>query len=193
MMKKIGILGGAFDPPHLGHIQIAKEVKAHFQLDEIWFIPTYKAPHKDESTTRAGDRAEMVRLAIKSYESFLLKTIELERKGRSYTIDTMKQLKKDFPTYQFYFIIGADLVMSLHTWKEIDELIHLVTFIGVSRPGYTLTTELPVKFIELNTYDIASSEIRSRIREGLPWKHLVSSSVYDYVKEHQLYGYNGGT
>src|SRR5690625_5162889 len=117
-MKKIGILGGAFDPPHLGHLHIAHEVQKTYHLDEIWFIPTYIAPHKETAETSAIDRAKMVKLMIKENKSFRIQTIELERKGKSYTIDTLQHLQQLYPMVRFYFIIGADLVMSLHTWKE---------------------------------------------------------------------------
>lgn len=188
-MKRIGILGGAFDPPHLGHLQIAKAVQERIALDEIWFMPTYIAPHKDRAESNAKDRAEMVQLAIAHEATFILQTIELERKGKSYTIDTMRQLKQLYPSYEFYFIIGADMVMSLHTWKDIDELIKLVTFIGVSRPGYQLETTLPVKIIELDTYPFSSSDIRERVTKGLPFQHMVPKTVYQYIKEQRLYGY----
>lgn len=188
-MKRIGILGGAFDPPHLGHLQIAKAVQERIALDEIWFMPTYIAPHKDRAESNAKDRAEMVQLAIAHEATFILQTIELERKGKSYTIDTISQLEREHPDAKFYFIIGGDQVAYLPNWKQIDELMNKVQFIGVERPGIEWEDVPFVEKLSIPIIDVSSTEIRERIYTGRAFKHLVHEKVYAYIKEHELYGF----
>uniref|UniRef100_UPI0030185467 nicotinate (nicotinamide) nucleotide adenylyltransferase n=1 Tax=Oceanobacillus massiliensis TaxID=1465765 RepID=UPI0030185467 len=109
-MKRIGILGGTFDPPHLGHLLIAEEVRTAMELAEVWFIPTYTPPHKAASMTNAEDRINMLQLATDNNPFFKVNTIEIERSGKSYTLDTMRILKQKHPDKELYFIIGADMV-----------------------------------------------------------------------------------
>src|SRR5690625_4105945 len=109
-MKKIGILGGTFDPPHIGHLIIAEEVRLALELEEVWFIPTATPPHKDEARTDSGHRIKMTKLAIADNPYFKINTIETERTGKSYTIETIRELKAQYLDYDFHFIIGADMV-----------------------------------------------------------------------------------
>src|SRR5699024_3722169 len=122
-MRRIGILGGTFDPPHIGHLIIAEEVRAAQNLDEVWFIPSYEPPHKHRAFVDSADRVEMVKRAIAGNPYFSINTIEVNRLGKSYTFDTMKLLKEENPDASFYFIIGADMVEYLPHWKYIDKLI----------------------------------------------------------------------
>src|SRR5690625_3506924 len=117
-MKKVGLFGGTFDPPHIGHLLIADEVKHTLNLDEVWFIPTFTAPHKRASLTNAKHLFEMLKMSIEDRADFHVQSIEMKRKGKSYTIDTMNELNAQYPNYKFFFIIGADMVMSLSTWKD---------------------------------------------------------------------------
>lgn len=186
-MKRIGILGGTFDPPHIGHLIIAEGVRTALHLEEIWFIPTYEPPHKQEAIIDATSRIDMLKLALAENESFQLNTIEIERSGKSYTIDTMKTLKDSYPETDFYFIIGADMVEYLPKWYKIDELINLVKFVGVKRSGYKFQTIYPIIEVDIPMVDVSSSVIRERLLENNTVRYLVPDSVHTYIKEHGLY------
>ncbi|MFC4558882.1 nicotinate-nucleotide adenylyltransferase [Virgibacillus kekensis] len=186
-MKQIGLLGGTFDPPHLGHLIIAEEVRANLGLDEIWFIPSQEPPHKQKATTDAVDRAEMVRYAISTNEYFKLNPIEIERPGKSFTIDTIRQLRDENPNTDFYFIIGADMVEYLPKWKDIEELTELVKFVGVERQGYKVKSEYPVIKVQIPTIEVSSTAIRERLQNGISVKYQVPEPVETYIKEKDLY------
>lgn len=186
-MKRIGILGGTFDPPHLGHLLIAEEVRIALELEEVWFIPTYVPPHKEEATTGVSERKNMVKQAIDRNDSFKVNTIEVDRLGKSYTFDTMRILKEEHPDTEFFFIIGADMVEYLPHWNEIDQLIDLVTFVGVKRSGYQLNSDYPVVEVDVPMIDISSTFIRERLAVGKTVTYLIPESVYSYIKENLLY------
>jgi len=186
-LKKVGILGGTFDPPHIGHLIIADEVKHQLKFDAIWFIPTNVPPHKNKATSSAQHRLEMVRLATKDNDSFYVNPIEVNLHQTSYTIDTIKQLKRTHPENQFYFIIGADMVEYLPHWKNINQLTELIKFVGVKRTNYTLDTTYPIIEVPIPTIEISSTNIRCRFKQSHPVKYLLSNDVYEYIKEHQLY------
>ncbi|PAV28993.1 nicotinic acid mononucleotide adenylyltransferase [Virgibacillus profundi] len=186
-MKRVGILGGTFDPPHLGHLIIAEEVRLALNLEEVWFIPSFTPPHKDEARTSAAHRMNMLQMAIKNNSSFQMNTIEIERLGKSYTFDTMKALRNEFPENDFHFIIGADMVEYLPHWNKIDELIKLVQFVGVGRPGYQLNTPYPITKVEIPMIEISSTSIRNRLANKETVNYLIPEDVYAYIKEKQLY------
>lgn len=188
-MKRIGLLGGTFDPPHLGHLTIAKEALHSLELDELWFIPTYEPPHKTEASTCGVHRLNMLELMIVNETGFQIKTIELERKGKSYTIDTINELLTEHSNVMFYFIIGADQVRSLHRWHQIDELLTKVQFVGVERPGVIWHETIPVQKLSVKKTDVSSTMIRNKINDGKNVEHLLKQNVYAYIKEHHLYGY----
>ncbi|MGX8791621.1 nicotinate-nucleotide adenylyltransferase [Oceanobacillus sp. M60] len=188
-MKKIGILGGTFNPPHIGHLWIAEEVRIRKQLDEIWFIPTRTPPHKDTVVLDASHRLRMLHLAIKDNPYFQVNALELEREGKSYTYDTIKELTADFPEADFSFIIGGDMVDYLPKWNRVEELVHMVRFIGVSRPGYILDTPYPVERLEIHPLDISSTFIRNRLEKGERVRYLLPDGVMNYIKENQIYEY----
>ncbi|MCM3215302.1 nicotinate-nucleotide adenylyltransferase [Niallia taxi] len=188
MRKKIGILGGTFDPPHIGHLIIANEVMHHENLDEIWFMPNQEPPHKIKSGSASNeDRLAMLRLAIKDKEGFHVQTIELDREGKSYTFDTMTILKEMHPEFEFHFIIGADMVEYLPKWYMIDELLQLVHFISVNRPNYSIDTSYPVQFVEVPDINISSKLIRGKLIKGETISFLVKEEVERYIKEKRLY------
>ncbi|WP_332633478.1 nicotinate-nucleotide adenylyltransferase [Halalkalibacter flavus] len=190
-MKKIGLFGGTFNPPHLGHLLFAQEVLVEFELDEIWFIPVNVPPHKESDDLASNqDRVDMLVGATDDHEQFYVNTIELEREGPSYTIDTMRQLKQLYPTYEFYFLIGGDMIEYLPKWEKVDELLELVTFIGVKRPGSSVDTTnyaKQVRLLEMAQVDISSTAIRKRVQEGKPITYMVPNSVEALVKERELY------
>lgn len=188
-MGKVGILGGTFDPPHIGHLIMAEEVRVALQLDEIWFIPSYEPPHKQKAHSSRNDRLYMLEKSIQDNEYFHINSIELKRKGKSYTIDTVKALNKQYPNDKFYFIIGADMVEYLPNWKNIDELMGLITFVGVTRPGYKLKTSYPVKMIDIPMIHLSSTEIRDRVANGKSIKYLVQHPVEQFIEGKGLYEY----
>ncbi|MEW9675831.1 nicotinate-nucleotide adenylyltransferase [Lentibacillus sp. L22] len=187
-MKRVGILGGTFDPPHLGHLLIAEEVKNQLGLTEIWFIPSYEPPHKQKARSSAKDRMQMLKRAIASNHQFKLNTVEIDRLGKSYTFDTMKMLHDTYPDIEFYFIIGADMVEYLPKWHRIDELLNIVKFVGVKRSGYKLDTEYPVLIVDIPMIDVSSTLIRERIKANQSIKYLLPEVVESYIKGKRLYG-----
>jgi len=187
-MKRVGLLGGTFDPPHKGHFSIAKAAVNSLQLDEVWFIPTYEPPHKTEASTDSEHRLQMLRLMIAKERNFYIKTIELKRKGKSYTIDTMNELLIMYPNVQFYFIIGADMVEYLPNWHKIDNLIQLVHFVGVKRRGYKLSSRYPIIDLEIPVIEISSTLLRQRLKNKKSIAYLTPVPVYSYIKEKRLYG-----
>ncbi len=187
-MRRIGILGGTFDPPHIGHLIIAEEVRLALELEEVWFIPTYTPPHKDATKIDVKDRIAMIQLAIAGNPYFKLNTIEIERSGKSYTIDTIKELKNIYTDCEFYFIIGADMVEYLPHWQEIDALVRLVKFVGVKRSGYELETPYDILTVDIPLIDISSSMLRNRLRKDRSAKYIVPEAVHSYIKGEKLYG-----
>jgi nicotinate-nucleotide adenylyltransferase len=188
-MKKVGIFGGTFDPPHYGHLLMANEVLTSLNLSEIWFMPNHIPPHKQkEQVTDSGDRVKMLELAIDDHPQFKIQTIELEREGPSYTYETIRQLKRIYKNYDFYFIIGADMVEYLPNWYKINELVKLVTFVGVKRPGFSVKTSYPLVEVEVPQFAVSSSLIRERVKKGKSIKYLVPEKVKLYIEEKRLYG-----
>ena len=162
--KRIGIMGGTFSPPHLGHLIVAQQVGEQLGLDKIYFMPDAEPPHIDEKESiSAKHRERMVRLSISGNPLFDIETIELERGGKSYTIDTMKLLTAMHPDTDYYFIIGGDMVEYLPKWKDIDALVQLVQFVGVARPGYGRESVYPIIWVDAPLIDISSTEIRKMV------------------------------
>lgn len=198
--KGLGIMGGTFDPIHIGHLQIACAVSQRLGLEQVMFIPAYIPPHKlGMDFAPAEDRYAMTELAIASYEGFIVSDMEMKRSGVSYTIDTVRQLAKEHPEEQLYFIIGADSVAQLHTWHNIQELLELAIFVAAGRPGYDGVMEKAeshlgaiarkrIILLDTTEYDVSSTEIRSRIKAGQPLTGLVTTEVEEYIYEHSLYG-----
>ena len=144
---KIGIMGGTFDPIHMGHLLAAEAARDSHALDEIWFMPSHVPPHKPSAGATGQQRLEMTELAVKQATQYEVLGIEMELGGVSYTIDTMRELWRRFPEHEFHFIIGADMVNYLPKWEEIEELASKMTFIGVGRPGFQLhLDDLPDAF-----------------------------------------------
>lgn len=188
-MKKIGILGGTFNPPHTGHLIIANEVRHALGLDEVQLMPTATPSHKATSgEVTAAQRLRMVELAVEGVEGLSASSFEVERGGVSYTYDTMKALTKSEPNTKFYFIIGGDMIDTLHTWYRIEDLMSLLTFVGVGRPGTEGKTEYPVKIIDIPELELSSTLLRKRFREGGSVTLLTPCTVESYIREAGLYG-----
>ncbi|MGP4080441.1 nicotinate-nucleotide adenylyltransferase [Pseudalkalibacillus sp. R45] len=188
--NKVGILGGTFDPPHIGHLIMAQEALEQCNLDKIWFMPSASPPHKKVDGVSSGnDRVKMVEKMIGEVEEFELSLIEFEREGPSFTVDTMKELKMKHPDFEFYFIIGGDSVAALHTWERIDELMEIVTFIGIERPGHAFKSSYLDSIIAIETplIGISSTMLRKRFRQKKNTKYYVTEAVKDYIEVNQLY------
>ncbi len=189
-MKRIGLFGGTFNPPHLGHMLFAQEALLAYHLDEIWFIPVNVPPHKESNELVSNrDRVDMLGACTKRDSRFFVSTIELEREGPSYTIDTVKLLKGEHPEHEFFFLIGGDMVDYLPKWEGINELMKLITFIGVKRPGSHASSVYSdqVYLLDMVQVDYSSTMIRNRVQEGKPITYMVPDEVELLVKERGLY------
>ncbi|AYM03434.1 nicotinate-nucleotide adenylyltransferase [Levilactobacillus yiduensis] len=186
--RRIGILGGTFNPPHLGHLVIADQVATQLGLDKVLFMPDAEPPHVDRKLTiSAKDRVAMVKAAIKDNPRFDLELTEVARGGRSYSYDTMLQLTQAHPENQYYFIIGGDMVAYLPKWYRIDELVKLVQFVGVCRQGFNRESPYPVLWVDVPQIGISSTMVRDQVRRGQSVRYLVPTMVDLYIKEHLLY------
>lgn len=192
---KIGIMGGTFDPLHIGHLLAAESARDSYQLDEVWFMPSHIPPHKDKAGATGEERLTMVAEAIKDHSSFRTLDIEVKRGGVSYTIDTIEELLETYPDFDFYFIIGADMVNYLPKWDRIEDLAEMITFIGVGRPGSPLDLNtLPsylhrkVLLADMPLVDISSSEIREKAETGHSIRYMVPEPVYEYIIRSGIYG-----
>ncbi|EPR09265.1 nicotinic acid mononucleotide adenylyltransferase [Ruminiclostridium papyrosolvens C7] len=198
---KIGICGGTFDPVHVGHLAVAELVREEFGLDRVLFIPSGKPPHKDlTSVTDPIHRLNMVQCAVSTNPNFEAVSIEVERRGYTYTVDTLKQLHELYPKgTEFYYIIGADVVMDLLKWKSTEEVFTLTRFIALMRPGFQdeefktrltyLKSEYDVNItgFEAPLIEISSTFIRDRIKNGKSVKYFITEPVEGYIKENNLY------
>lgn len=186
---KIGILGGTFNPIHIGHLILAEEAREKLKLGKIIFVPASFPPHKENSDiASAGDRLAMLKKAVKGNKNFSVSSIEIKRGGRSYTIDTIREFKKMYPDDELYFIIGSDLLKYLEDWKDLDEITKLVKFITVTRPGYPLE-KMPsyIKTMAIRAVDVSAFEIRQCIKENKSFRYLVPDAVLNYINKKGLY------
>lgn len=186
---RVGIIGGTFNPPHLGHLIIAEQVASALQLEKVYFMPNSTPPHIDPKVAiDVSDRVQMVHAAIYGNQHFELELAEANRGGISYSYDTMRYLTKLHPNYDYYFIIGGDEVAYLKTWHKIDALSQIVQFVGVNRPGQEHpVTDYPVEFVTVSNLDISSTKIRKRIQMKQSVRYLVPDLVAAYIVEKGLY------
>jgi nicotinate-nucleotide adenylyltransferase len=193
---RLGILGGAFNPPHIGHLACAQEAIVQLELDRVMFVPFGEAPHRElEQDPGAEARVEMCERAIAGDERFELSRIEVDREGPSYTVDTLRQLSGDD---QLFLILGGDQAANLSSWHEPEEVLSLATVAAVERTGYSrnaiavktagLRGAQRMHFFDMPRIGISSSFIRRRASEGLPIRYYVPDQVSDYISEHGLYG-----
>ena len=186
--KQVGILGGNFNPVHNAHLIVADQVRQQLGLEQVLLMPEYKPPHVDAKGTIAEHhRLKMLELAIEGIEGLEIETIELERKGISYTYDTMLLLNERDPDTDYYFIIGADMVDYLPKWHRIDELVEIVQFVGVQRPRYKAGTSYPVIWVDVPLMDISSSMVRDFLAKGRTPNFMLPKPVLDYIKKEGLY------
>lgn len=188
MRKKVGILGGTFNPPHIGHLIIANEVLHALKLDEVRLMPNATPPHKEiQHKITAKQRLTMVELSIKEVPMLKIETIEIDHGGTSYTYDTMELLRKREPQTDFYFIIGGDQVEDLPKWYRIEELIQNVHLVGVPRPNNLLETAYPIVTLNIPQIDLSSTTVRNRIANGETTQFLINNAVRDFIRKEKLY------
>ena len=187
---RIGIMGGTFDPIHNGHLVAASEAQQQFDLDEVVFVPTGK-PWMKATVTPGEHRYLMTVIATAANPRFTVSRVDLEREGATYTIDTLRDLRRAYPDADLYFITGADAMTQIMEWKDISEVWDLAHFIAVSRPGHALSISgLPkqgVSSLEVPALAISSTDCRNRVSRGYPVWYLVPDGVVQYIAKHHLY------
>jgi nicotinate-nucleotide adenylyltransferase len=214
--ERIGVFGGTFNPIHRGHVKAALDVQKRFSLNKVLMIPSSIPPHKGApDIAPPSSRLQMVELAVASYPQFIPSSIEIEAKGKSYSILTLEKLKLQFPDAVMFFILGVDAFMEIDTWREYEKVLEQCHFIVISRPGYDLgeakkllggnykqrmiqvseTFELPkamqfpfkIFLLRIDAMDIASKDIRKKVKMGKSITGLVTESVEKYIHQHKLY------
>jgi nicotinate-nucleotide adenylyltransferase len=190
--RRIGVMGGTFDPIHHGHLVAASEVAALFHLDEVVFVPTgqpWQKSHK--AVSPAEDRYLMTVIATASNPQFSVSRIDIDRGGRTYTLDTLRDLRAEYGDVDLFFITGADALAQIFSWRDARELFAMAHFIGVTRPGHTLSDPgIPdggVSLVEVPALAISSTDCRLRVARGEPVWYLVPDGVVRYINKRKLY------
>jgi nicotinate-nucleotide adenylyltransferase len=195
---RLGILGGAFNPPHLGHLVCAQEALVQLELDRVVFMTVGVPPHREiEADPGAEVRLEMVELAVADDERFSASRLELDREGPSYTLDTLEQLRSESPDDELFLILGGDQAAALPSWHEPEQVLERATVVVFERVSWSrdavglhigrLLGAQAVRYLEMPLIQVSSSAIRRRVREGVPIRYLVPDAVGDYISSHDLY------
>jgi nicotinate-nucleotide adenylyltransferase len=198
-VPRVGILGGAFNPPHIGHLICAQEATVQLALDSVEFVPTPRPPHREiEQDPGAEVRLEMCELAVADDDRFSTSRIELDREGPSYTSDTLRQLHEARPEDELFLLLGGDQAERLPTWHEPDAVLALATVCAVERVGYSrnaiviklarLKGAEKLRFLEMPVIQVSSSSVRRRVSRGQPIRYLVPDPVASFIGEKGLYG-----
>lgn len=198
--NRIGLMGGTFDPIHHGHLVAAEEARFQFGMEKVIFIPAGQPPHKNgKNITHPYHRLEMTRRAIGSNPHFTVSDIEIKKEGLSYTIDTVRDMRKQYKGWEIFFITGADAVLEILTWKNVEELLQKCYFVAATRPGFRLEAlgeklarlgpeyASRIKTLEVPALAISSTDIRRRVNEGRPIKYLLPEAAENYIYQHGLY------
>ena len=198
--KRLGMMGGTYDPIHYGHLVAAEEARYQLELEKVIFIPAGRPPHKTKrEISAARHRLNITRLAVASNPFFMVSDIEIMKPGLSYAIDTVQIFKEQFPQAELFFITGADAVFEILSWKRVEELLRLCCFVAATRPGYKLdelSKNIPgfpingkkrIITMEVPALAISSTDLRRRVREGRPIKYLVPEAVEAYILNNNLY------
>jgi nicotinate-nucleotide adenylyltransferase len=189
-LARVGILGGTFDPPHKGHIAIAQAALKKLGLAKVIFIPANVPPHKTKQPLApARDRLDMLKLAIGNNPYFEISTIELDRPGPSYTVDTLAEFCTTYPDDELFLIIGADNVSEIETWHKPELILESATLAAANRPNFIPSGTYADKavYFEMPPMEISSTEIRERVRTGKPISEFVCPGVEAFIKQHELY------
>jgi nicotinate-nucleotide adenylyltransferase len=193
--RRVGIMGGTFDPIHHGHLVAASEVATLYQLDEVIFVPTGEPWQKSQrQVSPAEHRYLMAVIATASNPRFWVSRVDIDRAGPTYTIDTIRDIAAQRPGAELFFITGADALGQILSWKNAEEALQMAHFVGVTRPGYDLSDEhLPsdsVRLLDVPAMAISSSDCRQRVADGRPVWYLVPDGVVQYINKHHLYRAN---
>jgi nicotinate-nucleotide adenylyltransferase len=198
-LTALGILGGTFNPPHLAHLVCASEARAQLSLERVVLVPTGVPPHKPmEQEPGATHRLAMCRLAVQGHRDWLaVSSIEVERAGPSFTVDTLREIHETQPGDELTFIVGGDMAWSLPSWRDPEGILELASLAVAERVGArreevrsrlgTLAGARRISYIDVPRLDISSSALRRRVREGRPLDYLVADAVADYIEQWRLY------
>jgi len=195
---KIAVYGGSFDPIHLGHLAVAEDVASAFEMARVVFVPALVSPLRHWPIAEAWRRVQMCQIATAGAPAFTVSEVDVRREPPSYTVDTLRDLRKEFPEDELHLIVGADALGELKDWRGVAELLSETKMIVVARPGFDgrkidrVAAELQAPSGSLHLHDttplnISSTEIRRRIAAGLPFRHYVHPGVFGYIKRHGLY------
>lgn len=188
--RRVGLLGGTFDPPHLGHLVVAEEARVELQLAEVRFVVAGD-PWMKQEVSPARHRVEMTRLAVADDPHLTVDEREVRRPGITYTADTLDELAAEEPATAWFFLAGDDALRALPEWDRAEDAVARATFVAVSRPGHQLDVDHPllasVQRLEVPPIDISSTELRRRVRAGRAVRYQLPVSVHRYIVEHGLY------
>lgn len=196
MARRVGIMGGTFDPIHLGHLVTAEQARADLELDEVVFLPA-GSPWQKDGSTAPEHRYLMTVLATAENPAFSVSRLELDREGETYTVDTLRAFRAALPGVQLFFVTGADAIVNILTWKDADECLDLAEFVAATRPGHDLGTlegtglRDRVLLIDVPALAISSTDVRDRFRAGRSVRYLIPRPVEEYARKHGLYGTPG--
>ncbi|MCP4783104.1 MAG: nicotinate-nucleotide adenylyltransferase [Fuerstiella sp.] len=197
---RLGILGGTFDPVHYGHLLLAETCRVQLSLEQVRLVPAGSPPHKTGRNITDGEaRADMVQLAVSGYPEFVVDRREIEREGQSFTVQTLADFKHEFAGAELFFLMGADSLRDISTWREPDRIFELATVVAVNRPGLPELTHSQVvdwvgedlakgvTTVAMPGTDISATDLRQRVRDGLGLRFLVPRAVEAYVDQHSVY------
>ena len=188
--QRLGIMGGTFDPIHHGHLVAASEAAEHFDLDEVIFVPTGN-PYRKTGVSAGEHRYLMTVIATASNPRFRVSRVDLDRKGPTYTIDTLRDLRAVYPDAELFFITGADAVEQILSWKDAEQMFDIAHFVAVTRPGHEMNvgglSHDDVSVLEIPALAISSTDCRARARAGMPVWYLVPDGVVQYIAKYSLY------
>ncbi|MDD8018427.1 MAG: nicotinate-nucleotide adenylyltransferase [Bacteroidota bacterium] len=190
---KLGIFGGTFNPPHIGHLIVAERVREEMELDRIIFIPSYISPHKHEGEEHlAHHRFEMTRLTVEEDQNIECLDVELKKGGTSFTVGTLEYLHSEHPDHELYLMIGMDNYHTFHTWKDPERILELATLVVMNRPNFQPKLNPHIKsskisFATVPHIDISSTDIRKRVLRGESIRYLVTEKVRLYIAKQNLY------
>jgi nicotinate-nucleotide adenylyltransferase len=193
---RLGLFGGTFDPIHLGHLILAEQCREALELDRVWFVVTAMPPHKAGNRTPVAHRLEMARIAVAGHAAFEVSEIEAKRPGPHYSVETLTDLRRERPGDDLFFLIGADSLVDLPTWRQPDAIARLATIVVVNRPGLDRSPAVlpdlgpdthPLQAVTIPPIGISSTDLRRRLAEGRSVRFMVPRGVAAYIEAHGLY------
>ena len=195
--RRVGIMGGTFDPIHLGHLVTAEQARADLGLDEVVFVPAGQPWQKARGVTPAEHRYVMTVLATAANPAFSVSRVEIDHPGPTYTVDTLRRVRVLVADADLFFITGADAILNILTWKDAEECLQLASFVAATRPGHDLHgleaegVRQHVRLLDVPALAISSSDIRTRLSAGRPVRYQIPREVEEYARKHALYGTPG--